>query len=79
MYNSFINDKEFGVEALNTNKKFAALTYNSSMAVPSDLLGKLYEKNNQMYLAIEDEKKIDDAMSWLKDNNLEAILIKENA
>ena len=75
LYNVFIENEEFGVEALNTKKKFKKINYDTSWNVPSDLIGKLYTKGKDLYLALKDETRIDDAKNWLKDNQVKAVLI----
>ena len=75
LYNVFIESEDFGVEALNTKTKFNRVTYDLSWVVPSDLLGKLYTKGKDLYFALNDESRIDEANNWLKDNNLKAVLI----
>lgn len=76
LFNKFISSKDFGVEALNNEKnKFKSIVYDSNLEVPNELIGKLYEKNKTNYLAIKSEDKIDEASKWLKENNLEAVLI----
>lgn len=75
LYNIFIDNKDFGVEALNTKNKFKKMNYDLSWNVPSDLLGKLYTKGKELYIALKDESRIDDTKKWLKDNKLEAVLI----
>ena len=55
--------------------KFKNINYDLSWNVPSDLLGKLYTKGKELYFALKDESRIDDAKKWLKDNKLEAVLI----
>lgn len=75
LYNLFIENEEFGVEALNTKTKFKKVNYDVSWSVPSDLIGKLYTKGKDLYFALNDESRIDDAEKWLNDNNKEAVLI----
>ena len=75
LYNLFIENEEFGVEALNTKTKFKKVNYDVSWSVPSDLIGKLYTKGKNLYFALNDESRIDDAEKWLNDNNKEAVLI----
>lgn len=76
LYNKFISSEDFGVEALNNEKKkFKSIVYDSNLEVPNELIGKLYEKNKTNYLALKSEDKIDEASKWLKENNLEAVLI----
>ena len=78
LYNKFISSEDFGVEALNNEKKkFKSIVYDSNLEVPNELIGKLYEKNKTNYLALKSEDKIDEASKWLKENNLEAVLILE--
>ncbi len=76
-YNEIIKDKEFGVEALVDKKNaFKQISFKEDdIIIPSDIIGKLYLKDKKNYLALKDESKIDDAKKWLKDNNLEAVLI----
>ena len=59
----------------NEKKKFKSIVYDSNLEVPNELIGKLYEKNKTNYLALKSEDKIDEASKWLKENNLEAVLI----
>lgn len=48
------------------------------ISVPQELLGKLYTKSNNQFLAIKDETKISDAKKWLSENNQEATLVLGN-
>ena len=79
LYNKFINELDFGVRSLNIKNPFSSLKYDKSMTVPSDLIGKLYTKGSNTYLALKDEARIDDANKWLRQNDVKAVLIKENA
>lgn len=76
-YNEIIKDKEFGVEALVDKKNaFKQISFKEDdIIIPSDIIGKLYFKDKKNYLALKDESKIDNAKKWLKENNLEAVLI----
>ena len=79
LYNKFIEDNEFGVDSLNNKKAFSKLKFEEDMLVPSDLIGKLYKKGKELYLALSKETRIDDAKKWLQENNVKAVLILENA
>ncbi len=78
LYNLFIADKEFGVDSLNTKTKFKSISFDKKWNVPSDIIGKLYTKGSVTYLAMKDESHIDDATKWLEQNEIRAILIKDN-
>ena len=75
LYNLFIENKDFGVEALNTKTKFKKVNYDLSWVVPSDILGKLYTKGKDVYMALNDESKVEEAKKWLDENHIEAVLI----
>lgn len=76
LYNNFISKLDFGVDALRKSKNFFnTISFERSLVVPSEILGKLYCKDKQSYLALTSEDKIDDAKKWLKDNKIEAVLI----
>jgi len=78
LYNLFIADKEFGVDSLNTKTKFKSISFDKKWNVPSDIIGKLYTKGSVTYLAMKDESHIDDATKWLEENDIKAILIKDD-
>lgn len=76
LYNKYISELDFGVDALKNSKNaFKSISYDLSWVVPSDILGKLYIKDKNNYLALTSEDKVDGAKKWLKDNKLEAVLI----
>lgn len=76
-YNIYIKETTIGEETLISKKNgFKEINVNESdIVIPSDILGKLLTKDKKNYFALKDESKIDDAKKWLKDNNLEAVLI----
>lgn len=78
LYNKFFNENEFGDKTLRNANVSVSLKYDLKLEVPNELIGKLYTKQNQMYFALTSEFRIDDAKSWLQENKLEAILVKEN-
>lgn len=79
LYNKFVDELAIGVEQLNNKKPYAHLSFDKSMIVPSDLLGKLYIKNKELYFALVSENKIDLAKKWMEENKIKAVLILENA
>lgn len=80
MFNELVNNKEFGVASLN-NKKSPVTAINgfneNDIKVPNEIIGVLYKKNNNDYLATSMDK-VKDALNWLKDNNIQANLIEKN-
>lgn len=78
-YNAFIENNEAGLKVLKTKKnknlfkKF--IVKENDIAVPNEIIGKLYEKNNGLYFAVENEKQIKKAKEFLKEHNLEAMVI----
>ena len=81
-YNNFIDEIKLGDETLlNKNTKLKKINFNEKdLIVPSEIIGKFYTKDKTLYLALNDESKIEQAKEWLKDNKMEAVLIlgKEN-
>lgn len=81
-YNNFIDEIELGDKTLlNKNTKLKKIIFNEKdLIVPSEIIGKLYTKENVLYLALNDESKVEQAKDWLKENKMEAVLIlgKEN-
>lgn len=75
-YNKFINDNEFGIEALNNKKAFPNINVNESdLIVPPEIIGTLYTKGGKDYLATT-EDRIKEAKEWLKENKVNATLIE---
>lgn len=78
-YNVFIENNEAGLKVLKTKKNkdvFKKVIVNENdIAVPNEIIGKLYEKNNSLYFAVEDEKHIKKAKEFLKEHNLEAVMV----
>ena len=77
MYNAFVSNKEIGVDALNNKKsQIPTIKVNEEeLVVPNELIGKLYTKNNNNYLATSVER-LEDAKKWLSDNRVAAVLIE---
>ena len=77
MFNLLANENVFGDDSLK-NKKSPVSIINvneKDLIVPNELIGRLYVKKGANYLATNLER-IDDAKKWLKENNMEATLIK---
>ena len=78
MFNEYVNSLDVGVAALNNNQ-FLIKPINknqSDLLVPSEIIGKLFSKDNKTYLATTMDR-LSDAKRWLKDNNIEAKLIED--
>ncbi len=76
-YNKYIKETKIGDDTLISKKQgFKEITYKEKdVVVPSKLLGELLTKDKKTFFAVASEEKIADALKWLKDNNLEAVLI----
>jgi hypothetical protein len=78
-YNAFIENNEAGLKVLKTKKNKNAfkkvIVNENDIAVPNEIIGKLYEKNNSLYFAVEDEKQIKKANEFLKQHNLEVVMV----
>ena len=77
-YNAFIENNEAGLKVLKTKKKNVfkkVIVSENDIAVPNEIIGMLYEKNKDLYFAIEDEKHIRKAKEFLKAHNLEAVMV----
>lgn len=77
MFNQLAEEKEFGVEALNNKKSpISPINVNEDdLKVPNELIGKLWTKQNNFYLATSIER-LGEAKEWLKENKVEAFLIE---
>lgn len=79
VFNNFIDNHEIGLKPLKTNNKknsIKKISINiSDLVLPPKNIGELFEKNNDMYFAINDIKQINAAKVFLKKNNLRAILV----
>lgn len=81
LYNHFINELKLGDDTLINKKdnKFLSITIvEKDILVPSELIGKLYEKKDSYFLAVKTQDKIEDAKKWLLDNSQKATLVLEN-
>lgn len=80
-YNAFIDNNEAGLKVLKTKKNKNSLkkviVNENNIAVPNEIIGRLYEKNNDLYFALEDEKQIKIAKEFLKEHNLEAVMVSQ--
>jgi len=79
-HNEFVANNEFGDDTLK-NKKSSVSKINiniEDITIPQELLGKLYTKKNQQYLALKDETRLAEAKAWLKENNQDAIMVLEH-
>ena len=80
-YNAFIDNNEAGLKVLKTkkNKKsFKKVIFNENdIVVPNEIIGVLYDKNKELYFALEDEKQIKKAKEFLKEHNLEAVMVSQ--
>jgi len=78
-YNDYIDNNEAGLKVLKTkkkNKSFKKIIFKENeLVVPSELIGVLYEKNKDLYFAVENEKSVKKAKDFLKDNKLEAVMV----
>jgi len=78
-YNAFIENNESGLKVLKTKKNKNAfkkvIVNENDIAVPNEIIGKLYDKNNSLYFAVEDEKQIKKAKEFLKEHNLAAVMV----
>lgn len=82
-YNDFVDKHQIGIKSLANKKKkdksFSKIIFNEKdYLVPNEVVGKLYEKKDNLYLAIKDENKISQAMNFLKESNLKAELVLDN-
>lgn len=78
VYNDYVDKHESGLKALNNKKNSFSnkfLINEKDFTVPSDTTGVLYEKKNHLYLAVENESKLDSAVKFFKDNNLTGSVI----
>lgn len=76
--NQLIEDIKIGDDALlnKKDKRYQSVNISESdVLVPSDLIGLLFEKQNNLYLAIDDEQSIENAKVWLKENKEKAVLV----
>ena len=80
-YNAFIDNNEAGLKVLKTKKNknpFKKVIVNENdIAVPNEIIGMLYEKNKDLYFALEDEKQIKKAKEFLKEHNMEAVMVSQ--
>jgi len=77
-YNQLIGDIKIGDDALlnKKDKRYQLISVSEKeILVPSDLVGKLYEKQNILFFGIKTEERIADAQKWLKDNKETATLV----
>ena len=78
-YNAFIENNESGLKVLKTKKNKNAfkkvIVNENDIAVPNEIIGKLYDKNYSLYFAVEDEKQIKKAKEFLKEHNLAAVMV----
>lgn len=79
LYNKFVGENDLGLEALNNKKSsFPSINVNEDdLIVPNALIGRLFIKGNDVFLATTSEK-LSDAKAWLKETKTEAVLIKNN-
>ncbi|MDY0138731.1 MAG: hypothetical protein RBR50_03435, partial [Candidatus Izemoplasmatales bacterium] len=59
----------------NKNAFKKVIVNENDIAVPNEIIGKLYEKNSSLYFAVEDEKQIKKAKEFLKEHSLEAVMV----
>jgi len=80
-YNAFIDNNEAGLKVLKTkrnkNSFKKVIVKENDISVPNGIIGVLYDKNNDLYLALEDEKQIKKAKEFLKENNLDAVMVSK--
>ena len=80
-YNAFIDNNEAGLKVLKTKKNKnpfkKAIVNENNIAVPNEIIGMLYEKNKDLYFALEDEKQIKKAKEFLKEHNMEAVMVSQ--
>ena len=78
-YNNFIDNNEAGLKVLKTKKNknpFKKVIFSENdLVVPNEIIGVLYEKNKNLYLAVETEKQIKKAKEFLKEYSLEAVMV----
>ncbi len=77
-YNQLIEDIKVGDDALlnKKDKRYQSISISEKdILVPSDLVGTLYEKQNDLFFCIKSEERIADAQKWLKDNMETATLV----
>lgn len=78
LFNDFIKNEDYGIAALTDKKMFDTLQYKPSYEVPNSLIGTLYTKNNMDYFALPDKTKIELAKAWLKEQNMQAVLVQDH-
>jgi hypothetical protein len=81
LFNQFIQSLKVGDDSLLNKKdnRFKEIMINEKdIAVPNELVGELFEKENQLYLAVSSENRIPEAKEWQKNNNEKAIMVLKN-
>lgn len=81
LYNKLIEDIKLGDDSLlnKKDKRYQPISINEKdILAPNDLIGKLYEKNNFLYLAIKNEDDVLLAKNWIDENKEKAILVLDN-
>lgn len=81
LYNNFIKDLVVGDKTLIEKGKDKFRQINVSLkdlTVPPEIIGKLYEKDNKVFLALKEYKMLEQGKVWLKEKNISASLVLDN-
>lgn len=78
LFNQLIQSLKVGDDSLLNKKdnRFKEIMVNEKdVTVPNEIIGELFEKENQLYLALTSEKRLVEAKEWQKENNEKVILV----